>query len=50
MKKNKTLILTTLLCLLPMIFSAAVYTRLTEQMKRNSADRMQRFIESLSKE
>ncbi|MCI6092125.1 SdpI family protein [bacterium] len=32
MKKNKTLILTTLLCLLPMIFSAAVYTRLPEQM------------------
>ena len=33
MKKNKTLILTTLLCLLPMIFSAAVYTRLPEQIR-----------------
>ena len=32
MKKNKTLILTTLLCLLPLLFSLCVYDRLPEQM------------------
>lgn len=31
-------------------FTLDVYGHVTEQMKRNSADRMQRFIESLSKE
>lgn len=32
MKKNKTLILTTVLCLLPLILSAVVYNRLPDQM------------------
>ena len=31
-------------------FTLDVYGHVTEQMKRNSADRIQRFIESLSKE
>ena len=31
-------------------FTLDVYGHVTEQMKRNRADRMQRFIESLSQE